>query len=516
MESTIGQVLGEDEHMGHNSQSLAGTLSLKKRQKLVTGALGLTQNIPTSTLSQPKNVIPGTSVLPISPSIKTSSNGVQLISTLNTPVCTTTSYITSVATVSTRPTSSSITAPPSTKPTHTTTALLGISEQTTPSTVLTTSVTIETTTTTSGTVSTSTTLCSPKETLNTSRWILPRGKYVFDHNRKKVTRVKFANEHSHSLAWTSSDRTLTVADISNVNSPTYFILKGHKGEITDMDWSMTDDFILTSSLDMTLRVWDVVYKKVFHVYEQSDSIHSCAFHPVNNNYVAIGTQSHLEIYNFSTGKVMMRFQLSKQVNSITFSPNGQYLFAGCGSGNIFWYECKNKEFNCYKARGHFLVAKDRPIGSVAYHERYPIPVRNTTITTTTTVLPSSQFTVIPTLLVNVCDSTARLYFFRPGLRKSQQVPKECFILLTMCPVLNITQTIKGNFCKFPRKDGRLAAFVSGDEEGNIYCYTFPFDSQTYVPYVFFSSPQVTNYFSVFRNRIVLQDMRVVLLMYVGM
>jgi WD40 repeat protein len=60
-----------------------------------------------------------------------------------------------------------------------------------------------------------------------------------------------------------------------------------------LDWNVTDDFILTCSLDHTMRVWDIKKKKCMHVYDHEAPILCCSFHPVNNNTVAVSCKKNL-------------------------------------------------------------------------------------------------------------------------------------------------------------------------------------------------------------------------------
>lgn len=54
-----------------------------------------------------------------------------------------------------------------------------------------------------------------------------------------------------------------------------------------MSWNMTSDFLLSASLDQTLRVWHIPTSKSVRVINNDSSLFSCAYHPLNNNIVFV-------------------------------------------------------------------------------------------------------------------------------------------------------------------------------------------------------------------------------------
>ena len=57
----------------------------------------------------------------------------------------------------------------------------------------------------------------------------------------------------------------------------------------DFDWSITNDFILSASLDCTARVWDPSSGQCLRVVNDSHScgVTACRFQPVNNNMLLV-------------------------------------------------------------------------------------------------------------------------------------------------------------------------------------------------------------------------------------
>ena len=70
-------------------------------------------------------------------------------------------------------------------------------------------------------------------------------------------------------------------------------------------WSLSNDVILSVSLDGTARLWDVAAGSCMRVIEDSGGgeLLSCVFQPLNNNMFVTGnSRSQVQVMNMSTGK----------------------------------------------------------------------------------------------------------------------------------------------------------------------------------------------------------------------
>ena len=61
--------------------------------------------------------------------------------------------------------------------------------------------------------------------------------------------------------------------------------------LLDFDWSITNDFILSASLDGTARVWNPASGQCLRVVNDSHScgLTACRFQPVNNNMLLVSS-----------------------------------------------------------------------------------------------------------------------------------------------------------------------------------------------------------------------------------
>jgi len=85
------------------------------------------------------------------------------------------------------------------------------------------------------------------------------------------------------------------------------LLEGHRNGVTAFDWSISNDLIVSSSLDATIRLWRVctdvepVCLRVVDDQQRAEVL-CCNFIPANNNLIVAGnSQGLIQILNVSTG-----------------------------------------------------------------------------------------------------------------------------------------------------------------------------------------------------------------------
>jgi WD40 repeat protein len=97
-----------------------------------------------------------------------------------------------------------------------------------------------------------------------------------------VNRIKFGNNDNDILAFASSDGIITIA--SAMQKPQVIIeLVGHSQPIIDFDWSLSNEYLISTSLDNTIRVWNVNSGKCVRTILCKTPASCIQFHPLNNN-----------------------------------------------------------------------------------------------------------------------------------------------------------------------------------------------------------------------------------------
>ncbi|NWH51634.1 WDR13 protein, partial [Fregata magnificens] len=80
--------------------------------------------------------------------------------------------------------------------------------------------------------------------------------HVFDqHTDSAVPKVQFAHDDRHLLACCSLDGTISVCRLAPGPPAVLRVLRGHGGGVADFAWSLSNDVLVSASLDGTLRLW---------------------------------------------------------------------------------------------------------------------------------------------------------------------------------------------------------------------------------------------------------------------
>ncbi|NXG06575.1 WDR13 protein, partial [Sakesphorus luctuosus] len=106
-----------------------------------------------------------------------------------------------------------------------------------------------------------------------------------------VRRVQFAHDERHLLAICSLDGTLSVCRLAPGPPSVLRRLRGHTGGVSDCAWSVSNDLLVSASLDGTLRLWDPQDGRDPLIPPNTPPLPDpdgaallcCAFQPLNNN-----------------------------------------------------------------------------------------------------------------------------------------------------------------------------------------------------------------------------------------
>lgn len=132
--------------------------------------------------------------------------------------------------------------------------------------------------------------------------------HVFDQHSMAISMLKFANNDSSKFCCASLDGSMSICEAMTSPPKVTALVQGHSKAITAIDWSISNDVIVSSSLDSTIRLWSLSSdSKLVCLRVVADQLRAevlcCSFAPFNNNFVVAGN-SHglLQILNVSTGK----------------------------------------------------------------------------------------------------------------------------------------------------------------------------------------------------------------------
>ncbi|KAH9656936.1 wd repeat-containing protein 13 [Citrus sinensis] len=148
---------------------------------------------------------------------------------------------------------------------------------------------------------------------------------IFDQCKAAVTILKFGHMSSDLLAYGASDGTLTICTVSDPPK-VIKLLNGHSKDVTDFDFSSNNQYIASSSMDKTVRV-----------------------------------------FNFSTGRIIKKLVVDSEVTSMDHDHTGQLLFCGDAQGCIYSISMESHSGALSRSHRHRTTGKRKcPVTTVQY------------------------------------------------------------------------------------------------------------------------------------------------------
>ncbi|GAA5943380.1 WD40 repeat domain-containing protein [Sporobolomyces koalae] len=120
--------------------------------------------------------------------------------------------------------------------------------------------------------------------------------------------------------------------------------RGHKSDVLDLNWSK-NDFLLSSSMDKTVRLWHIDRDECLCSFEHLDFVTSIAFHPKDDRFFLSGSlDCKLRLWNIVEKRVQVWTELPELITAVSFTRDGQYAIAGSFVGQCMFFEVETFRF----------------------------------------------------------------------------------------------------------------------------------------------------------------------------
>ncbi|EPS42481.1 hypothetical protein H072_3570 [Dactylellina haptotyla CBS 200.50] len=120
---------------------------------------------------------------------------------------------------------------------------------------------------------------------------------------------------------------------------------GHTADILDLSWSK-NNFLLSSSMDKTVRLWHVSRSECLCAFQHSDFVTSILFHPKDDRFFLAGSlDSKLRLWSIPDKSVAFSVELPDLITAVAFTPDGKHAIAGCLSGLCIFYETEGLRYH---------------------------------------------------------------------------------------------------------------------------------------------------------------------------
>ncbi|GMH94275.1 hypothetical protein TrST_g13695 [Triparma strigata] len=132
--------------------------------------------------------------------------------------------------------------------------------------------------------------------------------------------------------------------ISLFSGPPIRTYSDHTADVISLSWSRTT-FLLSASLDKTVRLWHISRSECLHLFQHSDFVTSVDFHPIEDRYfLSGGFDKKLRIWSIPDGRVKEWSQAPEMVTAARFTPNGLMVVAGLYHGQVYFYSTEGMRY----------------------------------------------------------------------------------------------------------------------------------------------------------------------------
>ncbi|EDV20225.1 uncharacterized protein TRIADDRAFT_32433 [Trichoplax adhaerens] len=167
----------------------------------------------------------------------------------------------------------------------------------------------------------------------------------------QVSHVTF-NQHGDKVAAGAEDFEIKVVSVNNYNNHT---LTGHEAPILTVAFDPTDSYLVSSSCDGTVKIWDMKTYDCSHSLSilpkcndisATKSFCRLAWQPKSGELLAIPIDCAIELYKRSSWKKIGNLSENGHENIIStlvWSPNGKYLASAGDDGVIIIWNVSREE-----------------------------------------------------------------------------------------------------------------------------------------------------------------------------
>ncbi|XP_042513444.1 WD repeat-containing protein 44-like [Macadamia integrifolia] len=119
--------------------------------------------------------------------------------------------------------------------------------------------------------------------------------------------------------------------------------QGHLDDVLDLSWSKSQQ-LLSSSMDKTVRLWDMESKTCLKLFAHNDYVTCIQFNPIDDSYFISGSlDAKVRLWSIPDRQVVDWTDLHEMVTATCYTPDGQGALVGSHTGSCRLYntsECK--------------------------------------------------------------------------------------------------------------------------------------------------------------------------------
>ncbi|KAK8603016.1 hypothetical protein V6N13_085215 [Hibiscus sabdariffa] len=157
---------------------------------------------------------------------------------------------------------------------------------------------------------------------------------ISDHHPEKKRRGRSSISRK-SLSW---DHVVVPETVFGLSDKPFCSFRGHSDDVLDLSWSKSQQ-LLSSSMDKTVRLWDLIRKTCLRIFSHSDYVTCIQFNPVDDRYFISGSlDAKVRIWSIPDRQVVDWNDLHEMVTAACYTPDGQGALVGSYKGSCRLYD----------------------------------------------------------------------------------------------------------------------------------------------------------------------------------
>ncbi|CAM8951299.1 unnamed protein product [Rhodiola kirilowii] len=129
--------------------------------------------------------------------------------------------------------------------------------------------------------------------------------------------------------------------VFSIHEKPLYEFKGHRDQVLDLSWS-TKGHLLSSSVDKTVRLWQVGHDRCLGVFAHSNYVTSVQFNPENDDcFISGSIDGKVRIWEVQACKVIDWIDTKEIITAVCYRPDGMGGIVGSLTGNCLFYSIKD-------------------------------------------------------------------------------------------------------------------------------------------------------------------------------
>ncbi|KAI9882872.1 MAG: hypothetical protein M1823_005381 [Watsoniomyces obsoletus] len=167
---------------------------------------------------------------------------------------------------------------------------------------------------------------------------------TIQHPDSQVNRLCISPDKRYLAA--AGRHSVKLFDIKNTNPNPILTFEGHTGNVTGVGFHCEGKWMVTSSEDGTVKIWDTRTAVVQRNYQHGHAVNDVVIHPNQGELISVDRGGNVRVWDLGQNRCTHHLvpEDDTAVASVTVASDGSMLCVGNNRGNVFaWRMLQNRD-----------------------------------------------------------------------------------------------------------------------------------------------------------------------------